>query len=105
MILTHILKIDAIAIDALLLVTLQDSVKYRQLVRRRDQDAQALLNLLQAVSSLQPDICNSFPHIGQPETASGISTGSISQTFASGRAYKTIQFIRSVSRMHDLERG
>lgn len=47
--LAHVLNIDAIAIDALLLTTLRDHNKYKQLVRRRGQEAQALLNLLQAV--------------------------------------------------------
>lgn len=47
--LAHILHIDAISTDALLLMTLQDRVSYRQLVRRRGQEAQNLLNLLQAV--------------------------------------------------------
>ena len=47
--LAAVLKFDAIAIDALLLATLQDHVKYKQLVKRRGQEAQALLNLLQAV--------------------------------------------------------
>jgi hypothetical protein len=50
--LAHILNIDAISIDALLLATLQDRVKYRQLVKRRGQEAQSLLNLLQAVCLL-----------------------------------------------------
>jgi hypothetical protein len=40
---------DANAIDALLLQTLQNPVKYQQLVARRGQEAQSLLNLLQAV--------------------------------------------------------
>jgi hypothetical protein len=49
MTLAHVLNIDAISIDALLLATLQDRAKYRQLVRRRGPEAQSLLNLLQAV--------------------------------------------------------
>jgi hypothetical protein len=47
--LAHVLNIDAIAIDALLLKTLRDHNKYKQFVRRRGQEAQSLLNLLQAV--------------------------------------------------------
>ena len=48
-ILAHILNIDALSIDALLLATLQDRVKCKQLVKRRGHEAQSLLNLLQAV--------------------------------------------------------
>jgi hypothetical protein len=40
---------DAIAIDALLLQTLQNRVMYKHLVAQRGQEAQPLLNLLQAV--------------------------------------------------------
>jgi hypothetical protein len=52
MILGHVLKMDANAIDALLLATLQDQAKYRQLVKRHGEEAQPLLNLLQAVRIL-----------------------------------------------------
>jgi hypothetical protein len=52
MALARILKIDAISIDALLLETLQDRAKYKQLVKRRGREAQSLLNLLQAVCPL-----------------------------------------------------
>jgi hypothetical protein len=40
---------DANAIEALLLIILQDRVKYRDLVNQRGPEAQSLLNLLQAV--------------------------------------------------------
>jgi hypothetical protein len=40
---------DAVALDALLQATLQDDTKYRQLMKRNGQEAQDLLNLLQAV--------------------------------------------------------
>jgi hypothetical protein len=50
--LAHALTIDAIAIDALLLGTLQDQVKKKQFVRRCGREAQSLLNLLQAVRLL-----------------------------------------------------
>ena len=48
--LDHILTIDAIAVDALLLEVLQDPTRYRRLLKRRDHEAQSLLDLLQAVS-------------------------------------------------------
>ena len=47
-----VLRLDALAIDALLLATLQDRVKYRRLVKLCGQEAQAILNLLQAVRLL-----------------------------------------------------
>ncbi|KIM79496.1 hypothetical protein PILCRDRAFT_823402 [Piloderma croceum F 1598] len=46
--LARILDIDAMSIDALLLATLQDRIKRKQLVKRSGQEAQSLLNLLQA---------------------------------------------------------
>jgi hypothetical protein len=55
--LAHILDIDVIAMDALMLATLQDSVKYEQLMNRKDQEAQYLLNLLQAVRLYIALIC------------------------------------------------
>ena len=42
--------VDANAIDVLLLLTLQDQVKHRQLVKWHSQEAQSLLNLQQVVS-------------------------------------------------------
>jgi hypothetical protein len=48
--LDHILTIDAIAIDALLLEVLRDPTRYRCLLKRCDHEAQSLLDLLQAVS-------------------------------------------------------
>lgn len=51
MTLDHVLKMDANIIDALLLATLQDRDKYMQLVKRQGQEAQSLLDLLQAVRS------------------------------------------------------
>jgi len=48
MTLEHVLKMDANAIDALLLATLQDPDMYRHIVQRHGQEAQSLLNLLQA---------------------------------------------------------
>jgi hypothetical protein len=45
-----ILTLDAIAMDALLLEILQDRVNYRLLLKRREHEAQSLLNLLQAVN-------------------------------------------------------
>ena len=47
--LVRIINIDAIAIDALLLATLQHKDKYRQFIKQRGWEAQSLLNLLQAV--------------------------------------------------------
>jgi hypothetical protein len=47
--LARIFSIDAIAIDALLLTTLQNPVMHKKLVKQRGQEAQYLLNLLQAV--------------------------------------------------------
>jgi hypothetical protein len=49
MTLDHALRMDANAIAALLLATLQDRVKRRKLVRLQGPEAQSLLNLLQAV--------------------------------------------------------
>jgi len=50
---------DANAIDALLLATLQDHSKYRELVKRRDRrEAQFLLNLLQAVGRVIFIVCH-----------------------------------------------
>jgi hypothetical protein len=48
--LDHILTTDAIAIDALLLEVLRDPTRYRRLLKRRDREAQSLLDLLQVVS-------------------------------------------------------
>lgn len=50
MTLERVLKMDANAIDALLLATLQNSAMYKHVVKRLGQEAQSLLNLLQAVS-------------------------------------------------------
>ncbi|KIM91557.1 hypothetical protein PILCRDRAFT_763184 [Piloderma croceum F 1598] len=55
MTLEHILKLDVKAFDALLFQSLQDRSTYRQLVVRCGQEAQFLLNLLQAVC-LQPSL-------------------------------------------------
>jgi hypothetical protein len=60
MTLVHALQMDANTIDALLLATLQDRDKYMQLVRRQGQEAQSLLDLLQAVRNY---CCLSFYHI------------------------------------------
>ena len=57
MTLAHVLNTDAIAIDVLLLATLQDRVTYKKLVRRSGQEAQSLLNLLQAVRLFSASIC------------------------------------------------
>ncbi|KIM83936.1 hypothetical protein PILCRDRAFT_68714 [Piloderma croceum F 1598] len=45
--LDHILTIDTIAIDALLQEVLRDPARYRRLLKRRDHEAQSLLDLLQ----------------------------------------------------------
>jgi hypothetical protein len=48
------------AIEALLLITLQEQPKYKDLVKRRGQEAQHLLNLLQAVSLIPPKCMHQF---------------------------------------------
>jgi hypothetical protein len=48
----RILKIDAIALDALLLEVVTDPAQYRRLLKRSKHEAQSLLNLLQAVSPI-----------------------------------------------------
>lgn len=73
MALTHVLNTDAIAIDALLLATLQDHIMYKQLVRWGGQEAQALLNLLQAVCHFEAAFALISDEV--PETASEIPTG------------------------------
>jgi hypothetical protein len=47
-----VLRLDTLAVDALLLATLQDRFKYQHLVKRRGPEAQSILNLLQAVRLL-----------------------------------------------------
>jgi hypothetical protein len=59
-ILDQVLEMDANAIDALLLAVLQDHAQYRNLVKRRDREAQSLLNLLQAVSLFLTVICQYY---------------------------------------------
>ena len=49
MTLDQVFKRDAYVIDTLLLTTLQDRAKYRQLVKLHGQEAQSVLDLLQAV--------------------------------------------------------
>jgi hypothetical protein len=61
MTLDQVFKMDAYAIDTLLLATLQDRAKYRQLVKRHGQEAQSLLDLLQAVRIFIAVVC-SFHH-------------------------------------------
>jgi hypothetical protein len=98
--LVRVINIDAIAIDALLLATLQNRVKYRQFVRRRGWEAQSLLNLLQAVRLYTCTVI----WRADPVTAPGISTRSVGQKILFGSIDKIVPFIWFVSGMHDLER-
>jgi len=52
--LKNLLSLDIIAVCAQLLIVVKDNAEYRALVSRQGQEAQSLLNLLQAVSTSSP---------------------------------------------------